>query len=261
LFSGCSYVYGTGLENNYQNPNHFSNILANNFFGAEHYIHNIGVPGYSNERIFLDSLHYLTKNHYDYAFICWTSLSRYVFWLGLELYESRRSFTPGSSFPIEHNGNDISWSSSQLGDFQNKFLLLNHQHYYIRDLVDYVNILIDVAKSKGTKIFFINSLLPWDQYYFDHIDKNVLPSMLTNYTNELLNSDSRNDTDINLLYQMIHNHYIDNGGIQEEHWLNLYQSFYNMMIDFGDDNVHPGIKSHQLFANMLIKNITATIAV
>jgi len=254
LFSGCSFVFGTGLEDNYSNPNHFSNILADNLFNNNYQIDNIGVPGNSNERIFLESLHHLTKTYYEYAFICWTSLPRYVCWVGLELYQCRQTFSPGNIFLYEHKGNDISWTRDQLIDFQNKFILLNHQHYYIRDLVDYINILIDVAKSKGTNIFFINSLLPWDQCYFTHINEEVTPCKLTNYTNELLNSDKRDDIEINLLYQMMHKHYAENGGIQEERWLNLYQSLYSMMIDVGDDNLHPGIKSHQLFADMLLKN-------
>ena len=98
LFSGCSFVNGVGLENEHKNPKHFSNIFAGNVFGSDYHIDNIGVVGHSNERIFLDSAVKLTKHKYDYAFVCWTALHRYIFWLGLELYESKRSFLPSKRF-------------------------------------------------------------------------------------------------------------------------------------------------------------------
>ena len=250
LFSGCSFVQGTGLINEHNNPEHFSNILANNLFGNDYHIHNIGVAGYSNERIFLDTLHNLTKNQYDYAFVSWTSLARYVFWSGLELYECQTAFTSAVNMN-EHNNNDISWSSKKLNEFNEMFLLLNHPHYYIRDLISYVNILIDVAKYKGIKLYFINNILPWDYSYFNCIEDNITPSMLTKYTNELLNSPNRDDEQINKLYSMMHNQYAEKGGINEPYWLNLYHSFFNMMIDVGNDNSHPGINSHKLFAEFL----------
>ena len=250
LFSGCSFVQGDGLDNKYNNINHFSNILANNLFGTGHQIHNIGVSGYSNERIFLDTLHNLTKNHYAYAFICWTSLARYVFWTNLELYDCKVSFTPELIVSVDEYSKN-GWSCKKLNEFQTKFLLLNHSHYYIRDVVNYVNILINVAKYRNTKLYFINNILPWDDKYFNYTPNLVKPSILTDYTNELLNSANRDDEQINKLYSMMHNQYAEKGGINEPNWLNLYQSFFNLMIDVGNDGIHPGIKSHKMFAELL----------
>jgi len=256
LFTGCSYVQGNGLEHEYNNLGHFSKILVNNLFGDQHSIDNIGKFGNSNERIFLDSLDALIKKKYDCIFVCWTSFHRYVFWPGLELSDRRTTFTPSKlitsldEFP-DLKGNDLSWSAKKLTELSQMFLLLNHPHYYVRDVVSYVNILIDVAKSKGTKLFFINNILPWDQDYFKYIRGSVIPSMLDNYTNELLNSSNRDDEEINKLYHMMHKQYVDSGGIRETHWLNLYQSFYNMQFDLGDDGMHPGLKSHKKFAEFL----------
>ena len=257
LFTGCSIAAGAGLDDTCNNPGHYSNLLCNNLFDKNnHQITNIAVGGYSNERIFLDSASYLIRDHYDYAFVAWTSLFRYVFWAGLELYECKRSFTPSKHFHkseeiIEHNGNNISWSSQELTKLSEKFLLLNHEHYYIRDIVTYVNILITIAESTGTKIYFINNLLPWDQDYFNHIPNTITPSMLTTFTNQLLCSDNRSDEDINKLYHLMHQHYNEQGGIRNSHWLNLYTSFYSMTVDFGYDNEHPGLKSNKLFADFL----------
>ena len=262
LFSGCSFVQGCGLENEHRNPGHFSNIFAGNVFGSDYHIDNIGVVGYSNERIFLDSAVKLTKHKYDYAFVCWTALHRYIFWLGLELYESKRSFLPSKRFSRideieEHNGNTISWTAEKLTKLNDEFLLLNHPHYYIRDLVSYVNVLTNIASSKDTKIFFINNILPWDKDYFNYKDSTVKPSMLTPYTNELLNSSNRNDNEIDQLYHMMHKHYAEQGGIQQNSWLNLYNSFFDMMIDIGNDGLHPGIKSQRLFAECLTKEFNS----
>lgn len=254
LFSGCSFVLGTGLDKTKEDQGNFCNILSKNLFGSSNTkINNIAVGGYSNERIFLDTVFELTQSKYDYVFVGWTSLHRYVCWMGLELYDSKRSFIPGQ--PINalsaHKGNDISWSQGQLANFEKYFLLLNHAHYYIRDLTSYINILISLAETKKSKIFFINNMLPWDLGYFDYIRSDITPDLLTNYSNELLNSDNRDDEEINKLYHMMHQHYAEKGGIKEKYWLNLYQSFFNMRIDFTDDRVHPGYKSHKLFADFL----------
>lgn len=253
LFSGCSFVSGYALEDEHRNPGHFSRILANNLFDKNYTIDNIAVDGYSNQRIFLDSAASLIKNQYDYAFVCWTSYPRYYCWVGLETYNVEQCFTPNMSQARDLNTNDISWKEKDIIKIGNSLLLLNHGHYEIRDLVSYVNVLISVANNTKTKIFFVNNILPFDQGYFDHIDGSIIPSMLTKYTNELLNSHNRDDAEINELYHMMHRHYVEKGGINEKHWLNLYQNFFNMRVDFADDNEHPGLNSHKLFADLLIE--------
>lgn len=255
LFSGCSYVAGYDMENEHQNPKHFSHLLAGNLFGSNYKIHNIGVGGYSNERIFLDSAQALATNKFDYAFVCWTSLHRYYCWVGLETFNCVQCFTPNWTQLRDIKCNDITWTKEQLVDLGEKILLLNHSHYCIRDLVSYVNILISMAEHKGTKIYFINNILPFDQGFFDHIQGKITPTMLTEYTNELLNSHNRQDDQIDQLYHMMHEHYKEKGGIQEKYWLNLYQSFSNMRIDFTQDRIHPGYKSHKQFAEFLTERI------
>ena len=132
-------------------------------------------------------------------------------------------------------------------------LVLNNSHYEIDDLIKYVNTLIVLSESKGTKIFFVNNLLPWDENYFNHIKGEITPSMLTEYTNELLSSDTRDDDVITRLYHKMHNQYDNSGGINEKYWLNLYNSFYSMMVDQATDNAHPGMKTQEIFADFLVK--------
>lgn len=262
LFSGCSIAAGLGFDGEHRNPGHYTNLLCDNLFGDDNYqITNIAVPGNSNERIFLDTSTALLRNQYDYAFVCWTSLTRFVFWLGLELYECKRSFVPMANFTslmpmVSHTSTDIGWTSKQLDDIKNKMLLLNHDHYWIRDIITFVNILINLSKTANTKIYFINNFTPWDNNYFTHNPNIVIPSMLSDYTNKLLNSSIRNAKDTNTLYHMMHNHYNEEGGIREEYWLNLYNSFIDTQIDTAPIiNVYPGFKSNKIFAELLADKV------
>ena len=54
LFSGCSFVQGTGLDDEKENKNLFVNVFLKEIFN-EHSVNNIGECGNSNLRIFLDS--------------------------------------------------------------------------------------------------------------------------------------------------------------------------------------------------------------
>ena len=254
LFSGCSFVYGTGLLNEKDDPDHFANVLSTELFENK-FLKNIGVSGNTNLRIFLDSCQEISLNNYDYAFVCWTSYPRHIFWLGLEEYETKRTFIPSSIIKsplIEHRGNDIGFSSSTLINFNNTLSLINHPHYDILDIVIYVNILKSLANSKNTKIYFINNICHWDLDFFKRID-NPLPSNLTQYTNKILNSDNRDDDQIKNLYNKIHDDYESRGSIHEDLWLNLYESFYSQQTDLAIDNRHPGPVSHKNFGSFLAK--------
>jgi len=266
LFSGCSIVAGTGLE---YESDCFANIIANNLNAK---LTNIAVGGNSNERIFLDTAQAMITNHYDTIVVGWTSFPRHVFWPGLELYETKRNFCPGiqnyskilgtkpspNSIP-EHKGNDLSFSSEEFDKLQSWFMLLTHDHYYIVDIMRYINILVDLAKLHKSRVVFVNTLLPWDMDYFKQfeIDKNITikSDTLTNYTNWLLNSNNRDDKEIDLLFRKIAKDYNDNQGIQSTHWLNLYNSLHSMTVDKGTDNVHPGKQSHDHFAKFLIEQL------
>ena len=251
LFTGCSFVQGCGLVGEKSDPNNFVNVFTNNVFG-DCVLTNHGVNGHSNLRIFLDTCQQLILNNYDYAFVCWTSYPRHVFWLGLEEYETKRSFIPNGMSVTVHNGNDVSFSSKFLTDLRDKLSLVEHPHSIIVDIVRYINILKSIADSQKTKIFFINNICHWDEDFFTRVE-NPIPTNLTAYTNKLLNTENRNDDQIKTLYNKMHDDYSTNGSIQESAWLNLYSSFSTVhRIDVGTDNVHPGPRSHQIFGNFLI---------
>lgn len=255
LFSGCSFVEGCGLELGKEDPNNFCNVFSTEVFGTDYKLKNIGVRGYSNLRIFLDTCKELIDNQYDYVFVGWSSYPRYVFWAGLEEYECKRNFIPGS--PIEeHKGNDISFDSKYMESLRDRFLLVHHAHYDILDIVKYIKILMCLAEQKNTKIYFINNICHWDQDYFKVIEDKIIPSNLTKYTNNILNTDNRDDEQIEKLYKKMHQDYASAGGINESLWLNLYESFSSKKIDTGtdkNDKLHPGPQSHINFGKFLAK--------
>lgn len=148
LFSGCSFVYGVGLPLGKQDPDLFCNILSatnKNLIGREQI--NISVGGNPNEKICIDAAREILTSQYEYAFVCFTSYPRYMF------------------YPTEFNGDSVPvnpWSSSNTisNQFRDLLLTLNHDSVYIRELAVWTDILLAIANSNNTKVFFINMFLP-----------------------------------------------------------------------------------------------------
>ena len=254
-------MQGVGLPGLAQDPDNFTNIVGDRLKGN---VTNIAVRGNSNERIFLETAHELSQHRYDLVIVCWTGYPRHVFWPGLELYDCRRAFTPGLSrlspkTIVEHNGNDISWTSAEFEKIRQWFMMLTHDHYYILDICRYVSVLEKLAGLQGAKIYFVNTLCPWDPGYFEQFDQLadtvVRPDMLTTYTNQLLNSEHRDDDQIDALFHMMGKDYQQIGGVNSSCWLNLYQSLSSLKVDLGNDDEHPGPLSHKKYAEFLINSI------
>lgn len=255
LVSGCSFTAGSGLDLRDKDPGLFINILAQQQPKLGQ-IKNIAQDGHSNERIFLDTALELSNNNFDHAVVVWTSYPRYTFWAGLETYECRRSFTPSNYQLIEHQGQHNNFSQADFKKLKDFFLLLNHDHYYILDLIRYINILINIARLKHTQIFFVNALCNWDTNYFNTLPDNLIDTQnFTTYTQQLINTKNRSQSEIFSLYKLIHQQYHLTGGIQENFWLNLYQDFRSLIVDRGNDNEHPGYQSHRNFAQLLNQNL------
>jgi len=249
LFTGCSYTAGGGFELAKQEPNLWVNILHSKTFLNEFELHNEAMGGRSNSGIFQDSVDNLTKQHYDLAFVCWTSLFRFEVDLGLELYTTRAVFAPNGPL-CDHNLNDVNYSKKYLESIRDRFVTLQTPHLEILNLLIYANSLIRLSKFTGTRIFFINAICPWDNNYFEKLE-NVLPQSYTEYTKNLININNRDDSEIQKLYNKIHLEYNHAGGIQSNYWLNLYQSLRSLQVDVNADGLHPGIKSNQRFFELI----------
>lgn len=253
LFAGCSYVSGCGFDLEKNEPSLWVNLLHQHTEFKLCKLVNCGTGGRSNQGIFLDSVHHLSQGDYEYAIVAWTSMPRYELELGLETYVTKAVFMPNSPLR-DYNLNGITYSKAYLKTIRDRFVTLAHLHFEILNLIYYVNSLIRLANLVNTKIFFVNSLCPWDRDYFNCMHS-VLPEKYTEFTKKLINVNNRDDEEIFKIYNKMHKQYKDAGSIQEKHWLNLYNSLGDTRVDVNNDGLHPGIKSNQLYFETLTQAI------
>lgn len=258
LFSGCSYTSGSGFDLEHAQPELWVNLLHNNVDQFKNTtLVNVSRGGRSNAGIFQDTVTSLLKYNVKYALVAWTDMPRYELDLGCETYISRACFAPAGKF-INHNLHDIVYPKEYLEGINNRFTALANVHREIVNLLVYVNTLIDLAKLKNCKIFFINALCPWDDNYFSKLD-NVLPNQFTKFTQDLLHTNTRSDQEVFEIYNKIHNEYAQTGGIHQDYWLNLNHSMRKLLIDVNGDGIHPGIKSNQLYYQLFVDQLTQKI--
>lgn len=254
VFTGCSYTAGFGWDHERHDSRLWTNILHknNSFLKITDQI-NLGSSGASNSEIFSTTVKALLDYQPTYALVEWTSYPRYRVLLSVETYESQQHFTPNTVFS-DHHLNDISYTKQYLSNIRDRFFSLHHPHLDTVNIVKYTNILLNLSKITNTKIFFINGLCLWDKDYFDFVT-DVLPNQYTPYTQSILNCNNRDDSEIFKLYNKIHQEYINEGGIQSQHWVNLYNSMRDNQIDVNSDGLHPGEKSNNNFFDIINQHI------
>jgi hypothetical protein len=250
LIAGCSYTNGCGLPGEKDNPKIWPNQLAQRLNIDS--VTNVAKTGANNQKIFFETMSAMIKNHYDLILVSWSAIGRFNFHVGLERYPVETLLTDSHDVNIL-GGQTI--SKKWLVETGNRLRKLHNDHWDLLDLVKYVNVLVELQKSVGGKILFVNGIGSWSDQYF--VKKQIqLPSDLDRYTYNLLDADMRDDEEIFTLYDMIHQHYDEYGGIQENLWLNLYQSLLKMKIDsVSSSDRHPGILSQDLFTDFLYKRI------
>lgn len=257
LLSGCSFSAGTGLSHPFMDD-----------FGVKHYpdckdspdlyinllykdVDNIALGGNSNLRIFQMATTALLEKHYDVAIIQWTSFMRHEWHAGFETWDTTmRSIIGGSSKSVNLHNHTLKGSDIQ--DRVDRFFILEHAHYRIVQLLEYMNILCRIAKITQTEIFFINGLCWWDNKFFHKIHYNN-PIETTKYTQKLLDLENHNDNEYAKLYTKMHNDYRVAGGIHENKWLNLYDPMNRNRIDRGLDGIHPGVATNKKYAEFFKK--------
>jgi hypothetical protein len=244
LVVGCSYTQGHGLK--YESAD--TNLWVNKFFPPCNYqITNAARSGANNHWIFLETMSQMIKNNYDIVLVGWTSIPRFNFHVGLELYTVS---TKLRNVDVNIN-NNVTISGKWLNSLGDNLRKIHNDHWDLLNLVKYVNVLIKLQEHTGGKIVFVNSLGPWSNNYFESKLIN-LPSDLSEYEQNLLQVDTRDDQEIFRLYKMIHNHYDSYGGIRANYWLNLYQSLRSLQIDpVSDTDDHPGYKSQEVYSQYL----------
>jgi hypothetical protein len=248
VFSGCSFTQGNGFELEKEEPVLWCNQLYQELFSSTSKL-NVGVGGASNTRIFQETVHALVSFPVKYAIVEWTSYPRYELELGFETYKTFETFSPSSTCR-DHNLHNINYTGKYLDSIKNKFISLSHDCYEILNILKYTNDIIKLAHLTKTQVFFVNGLCYWDVDFFDK-KTNVLPNQFTPYTQELLCTSTRDDSNAYELYDKMHQGFKDSGGINHEHWLNLYKSLKSSIIDTNSDGIHPGINSNNLYFDLL----------
>lgn len=250
LIVGCSYTKGHGLNLEKTDPRLWANRLVNHISpGCE--IVNLAESGKNNDWIFTEACAELTRNNYDIVLIGWTVQTRLNMNVGLEKYCTHTRFRD-SDIDININPSRTV-SGKYLKKLGDELSALQNDHWYLLDLIKYVNILYEIqVKTRKQRLICVNNLLEISNDYFVKKDF-TLPSELSKFQQNILNTETRDDNEIKDLYEMIHQQYAHYGGIIPTVWLNLYQSFKSMQIDFVSDvDLHPGYKSQDVFTKYLI---------
>lgn len=248
LVCGCSVTYGDGLGDNINDSHLWVNQLIKQKW-SDCAITNLAQPGKNNSWIFSEVINELSKNRYDLVLVGWTYQQRLNFNVGLELYSTLSLL---KDVEVDINVNPYTkykgkWLS-KLGDNIRSF---SKDHWYLLDLTKYVNSIINIQKERQSETLFVNVLGTWNNEYFKKKEFNT-PSELSEYTREMIQSDTRADNETRDLYNMIHEEYQKYGGIQPNHWLNLYDPLYKHQTDFvSSQNKHPGYHSQDIFVKLL----------
>jgi hypothetical protein len=275
IFTGCSFTAGTGWVKG--DPDTVRSISYHKYPGlwvnACHYqipqlkklsLVNMSRGGSSNEEIFGQTIQAISNyaTDIDTLFCQWTSMPRYTFDIGFELWDTSVSLQSSMRGKTDINVVDDTWSSVYINDLLDRLLVLHHLHREIVKLVHYTTLLQNLAQRFDIKLYFINGLCPWDQDYFvnlcDNNQSDITTDQFTSFTKKtILQSDLRSNEDNLKLYKKIHEQYKAAGGINPSQWVNLYDSMLDNKIDVNYDNRHPGTKSNQLYVQQ-IKNFLKT---
>lgn len=255
IFTGCSYTEGIGLPDVANDENLWVNILHNSVTELSHTkLLNLGIGGSTNIEIFQRSVDALCSYQCKNLFVAWTSLYRYKFSLGAEVYDVTQYWSAGHKLIDVMLNPYIKISKNFLTDLKNKFFSLHHDHYEILRILGYTATLYRLAGITNTNVYFVNNMLPWDTGYFDQvIGEARVPSDTTPYTQTLLNAETRDDEEFFQIYDSIHQGYVESQGLKNCMWLNLDSGFKeNFMLDVGNDDIHPGPRSHRQFGEHLV---------
>ena len=252
LTVGCSITYGEGLSGNLNDPKLWVNQICHTLW-PDSKLTNMAKTAKNNYWIFMETMWAITQKKYDLIVVAWTNIPRYDYHVGLELYNVHTMLTGEKEVRI--NG-DVVFSADWINDTGDRLRMLHHDHWDTLEIVKYVNILIKLQEEVNHgKILFVNALLPWANDFFNK-KSFTQPSELSEYEQNFLSVNTRDDGEIHDLYNMVHEHYESYGGIHEDHWLNLYQSLTVMRVDtVSEEDRHPGYLSQELYTKYLIEKI------
>jgi hypothetical protein len=142
---------------------------------------------------------------------------------------------------------DVKLNQREKTDLERMIMLLNHDYQNIIELVDYIKILEELARSNQVKIAHVNGMVPWQTDLADGNTANDFSTMSL-YTRQLLDFDNRDDEEIKKLFLELHNKFLK---LDPHCWVNLFDSFQSQTIDVGPLGHHPGPRSHVNMSNLV----------
>lgn len=237
-FNGCSITVGEGFSVT-DRDRYVYDRLVSDTLGLKRT--NIAKGGSSNYLIFMRSAQSIMSGHHDIVVTQWSGLNRLWLFPG-----------PGNEFFLnretqEHRYHNIVISKKDHEKLKNQLLILNHDYQNIIDVVDYCNILENLASQNSVECIFINGLIPWTEDLFFYNEKFNLAE-LSDYAKQILDFDHRNDDKIINFLKQLKKHFET---LNLQKWVNIFQPLNRMKVDKGLLGHHPGIESNKIFANML----------
>jgi hypothetical protein len=238
-FAGCSLTRGDGFEMAYLAQEIWPNIIARVFdFDAR----NLAISGASNLRIFQTASEAIMSQQYDMVFCQWTELNR----LWLSPAPDVWYFVTGDDRE-QFEYQNIKLNLQDKTNLQHMISQLTHDYQSIVDLVNYAKILEDLAQQHQVKLILINGMIPWQS---DLANPAVAKdfSQMSGYTQQVLDFDNRNDTQIQQLFLKLHNKFVS---MNHRLWINLFDSFQSQIVDQAPGGNHPGARSHVIMSNQV----------
>jgi len=248
LVVGCSITRGHGLEKEQDDPKLWVNQFIQKYFNGATIV-SLAKSGVNDEWIFNTTLTEIIHHNYDVVIVGWSELSRLNMNLGLEPYCTTSKFKKDHDINLNAYGTVSKEWQNKIGNELRKYY---NDHWNILKIVNYVNTLIYIQEiTKKSKIYFVNTMAAWSQGYFNRKAFST-PMELSLFEQDMFQIKTRDDEEIQYLYNMVHNHYDYCGGIHEKNWLNLYNHLLSVQIDNASDiDAHPGYKSQDIFLNIL----------
>jgi hypothetical protein len=244
-FVGCSLTQGVGLSKEKDDPGNYANLIARKFDAR---VKNLAVAGNNNHNIFLSALNEIIFSRADTIFVQWSALHRLWLYPGPDV---TLGFSPKIINDFTYR--DLFFSKKDLQKLVNTYHLLNHDYNGLMQIINYSKILESVSDSYSTQVIFINGLLPWTPEILNANTADNYAQNLSKYSKELLDFDTRNDTELNKFFTDLTESL---NSLQCSKWVNMFDSLWNSKIDLGNDDEHPGPESHKLYAAKIINYLT-----
>jgi hypothetical protein len=243
-FNGCSFTVGEGFPEDQRKYYIYDRLLSDHY---DFDLTNIAIGGSSNYNIFMRSASAIMNQTYDIVFTQWSALNR----MWLSPGPDAKFFINDTKCP-DFQYREIYLSPTQKQKFNETLLMLNHDYQNIIDLIDYCNILTNLASKLSTKIIFINGLVPWTTDLSTPLGDD-LSSSLSPYFKDILDFNNRSDDETIKFFSELQIKFTE---LDLSKWVNVFDSFHKNISDRGPEGHHPGIKSHQWMADQISTYLT-----